>query len=79
IALGARLADAYAQSLLGTVQWVLMEEETAPGRAAGYTPQYVRVEAEGKQGQLLPVRLTKICTEGVMGETLWEEFSSAHR
>jgi threonylcarbamoyladenosine tRNA methylthiotransferase MtaB len=67
IALGDELADHYRQSLLGTVQDVLFEEESGDG-ASGYTPQYVEVYARGaRQGQIAPVRLFKLGKERFEG------------
>ena len=67
IALGDELADHYRQSLLGTVQDVLFEEESGDG-ASGYTPQYVEVYAKGaRQGQIAPVRLFKLGKERFEG------------
>ena len=67
IALGEELAENYRQSLLGTVQDVLFEEESADG-ASGYTPQYVEVYARGaRQGQIAPVRLLKLGRERFEG------------
>ena len=67
IALGDELAETYRQSLLGTVQDVLFEEESGDG-ASGYTPQYVEVYARGaRQGQIAPVRLFKLGKERFEG------------
>ena len=67
IALGDELADHYRQSLLGTVQDVLFEEESGDG-ASGYTPQYVEVYAKGaRQEQIAPVRLFKLGKERFEG------------
>ncbi|NLG24255.1 MAG: tRNA (N(6)-L-threonylcarbamoyladenosine(37)-C(2))-methylthiotransferase MtaB [Clostridiales bacterium] len=57
LSLGNKLEIRFAKGLLGTVQRVLLEEE-AGGGAEGYSDQYVRVRADGRPGELAPVRLT---------------------
>lgn len=68
IALGEGLAQKYRQSLLGSVQQVLLEDALPDGRLKGYTPQYVQVAvAGGSPGALLNVRLTGLEEEGMCG------------
>jgi threonylcarbamoyladenosine tRNA methylthiotransferase MtaB len=51
IALGDQLSEAFVQSLIGTTQRVLFEEEGEGGLCEGYTENYVRVIAPGSPGQ----------------------------
>lgn len=68
IALGEETAARYAHSLLNTRQDVLFEEERAGG-AEGYTPQYMRVWAEGaRAGDILPVNLIRYENDLFTGE-----------
>ncbi len=68
IAQGSELAQAYVHSLVGTVQTVLIEEETDVGLFCGYTPQYVQVTVPGgRPGQLARVRLEAARGDGMTG------------
>lgn len=51
IALGSRLEQAYLQTWIGQSSPVLFEEE-ANGGATGYTPEYIRVLADGAPGKI---------------------------
>lgn len=69
IALGDTLSAAYRQSLLGTVQPVLLEEKTRSGQMRGYTPQYVPVTCGvGKSGEIVNLRLTALTKAGMTGK-----------
>ena len=68
IALAQELSETYRQALVGSTQQVLFEE----GEGAYYTghaPNYVKVyvEAEGLHNQILPVRITQVFRDGVLG------------
>lgn len=70
IALGDRLADAYRRKFVGKVEEVLFEQEDEQG-AAGYTPQYMEVYAQGaKSSQLASVRLEEIRDNRFVGTML---------
>ncbi len=67
IQLGETLGNAYRQTLLGSVQEVLFEEENQ-GMASGYTPQYMPVRVPGGQrGELAGVRLQAQAKDGFLG------------
>ena len=70
IALGNRLEAAYVKETVGTKQRVLFEDD-----CEGYTPQYVRVRANGAAGRIMTVRVT--AAEGALarGEVLPDERS----
>jgi tRNA A37 methylthiotransferase MiaB len=58
-AIANKSQDRYAKGFLGKVVSVLFEEKTDSG-AIGYTPEYLRVEAEGvKQNSLANVKLVE--------------------
>lgn len=60
IALGHRMAAAYAQSQVGALRRVLFEV-CENGVSSGYTPEYMRCEAPGDlRGQTLAVRITGV-------------------
>ena len=68
IALGAGMAEDYRRAQLDTVRRVLFEQ-CAEGVSVGYTPEYMRCEAQGAVcGQTLPVRMTGLLPEGFSGE-----------
>ncbi len=54
IELGNKLEADYAKEFVHTTQQVLFEV-SVDGQAEGYTPQYVRVRADGRPGQLAEV------------------------
>jgi len=67
IQLGETLGRAYRQTLLGSVQEVLFEEEKN-GLASGYTPQYMQVHVQGgEKGKLALVHLQAMQGEGFLG------------
>lgn len=69
IAVGEQLSVAYRQTLLGTVQPVLLEESQADGLLTGYTPQYVQVAVAGSEaGRIVQTRLCACTPEGMLGE-----------
>ena len=57
IKLGEQMERAFVQSLVGTVQRVLFEEEGEGGLAEGYTENYVRVIAPGTPGETREVAI----------------------
>ena len=59
----------YRQALVGTVQQVLFEEEEK-GYFTGHAPNYVKVYAKGQElhNQCLPVRITGLHLDGLLGE-----------
>jgi threonylcarbamoyladenosine tRNA methylthiotransferase MtaB len=68
---GERLSAAYRRKLLGSVQPVLIEERGRGGMWSGYTPQYVPVASPfARVGEILPVRLTALTEEGMLGEAV---------
>lgn len=68
ITLGEELKAAYHESLLNTVQPVLLEERLLNGRLQGYTPTYVQAEVPaGEPGRIVNVRLTQVLPEGMAG------------
>ncbi|MBQ2700269.1 MAG: tRNA (N(6)-L-threonylcarbamoyladenosine(37)-C(2))-methylthiotransferase MtaB [Clostridia bacterium] len=68
IALGETTAQSYHEKWLGQTVSVLFEEEKN-GLWEGYTPEYIHVTAaNGCQGQILPVRITGVTSEGLAGE-----------
>lgn len=68
IALGEETAKAYYEKWLGQTTFVLFEEEKN-GMWEGYTPEYLHVTAkDGRQGQILPVRITGLTAEGLTSE-----------
>ena len=54
IELGNKLEADYAKEMVGTVREVLFEEENE-----GYTPEYVRVRAQGEPGEIRRVLITE--------------------
>ena len=68
--LGRMMAQRYHRSFLDTVLPVLFETMNEDGMAAGYTREYIRVEAANAQlGRTLPVWIRGLTTEGLAGET----------
>ena len=67
IALGRRMAEAYGQSQVGTARRVLFET-CENGRSVGYTPEYMRCEAEGalcgESREVLLTNFEKDCFTG---------------
>lgn len=65
IALGETLEEKYIDSLIGTVQEVLMEEN-----GEGYTGNYVRVRCGAASGELARVRIVGRVNKTAIGEVL---------
>ena len=65
----AALEEAFHTALIGTEQAVLFEQPEH-GYFTGHTPNYAKVyvRAEDLHNQLLPVRITGLCRDGVLGE-----------
>ncbi len=72
IALGEKLAEEYALSLIGKEEEVLFEEEKE-GAAKGYTKRYVMLRAEAPAGSIQKVRITGYRDGCLMGTTVEEE------
>ena len=68
-ALAEEMAEAYHRAALGTVDEVLFETEQ-DGVADGLTGTYIRVytDAAVPRGELVPMRLVRLCRDGVWGE-----------
>ncbi len=61
--LSKKLREKFCQGILGQTVEVLFETQSDPGRLAGYTPNYIRVEVESSRdlsGQVLPVVVTGV-------------------
>ena len=69
IAVAEEMNLRYRQALVGTVQQVLFEEEEK-GYFTGHAPNYVKVYAKGQElhNQCLPVRITDLHRDGLLGE-----------
>ena len=65
IEIGNRMKDSFVKALLGSTREVLFETALGDGRSEGYTPEFVRVRANGAPGEIRPVRLTGI-EDGVL-------------
>lgn len=63
IELGNKLEEGYAKEMIGTVESVLFETEE-DGLCEGYTPQYVRVRADGHPGEVQRVLIES--TQGAL-------------
>jgi threonylcarbamoyladenosine tRNA methylthiotransferase MtaB len=68
ITLGEKLETAFVQSMVGTTQTVLFEEEGDGGLCEGYTPNYVRVIAPGTPGTARDVFLRSAAGTTAYGE-----------
>ena len=68
ISVAAEMSRAYREGLLGTVQQVLFEEASGTNWT-GHAPNSIRVYAPGENlhNQVLPVRITELCEDGVLG------------
>ena len=66
-----KMSNAYRQTLIGSVQQVLFEESVGT-YFTGHAPNYVKVYAKGAalHNRILPVRITDIYEDGVLGELL---------
>lgn len=71
VAIAAEMNAQYRRSLIGTVQDVLFEESTA-GFDVGHTPNYMKVylPAAGRHNQVLPIRITDLHEDGLLGEEI---------
>ncbi len=68
IAVGNELAGAYRAALVGKTVEVLVEERDEDGMAQGYTAQYIPCRFPGGEpGRVIPVRVTGLSEEGVIG------------
>ena len=73
IAVAQEMSHAYREALIGQTLEVLFEE--ADGEYyTGHAPNYVKVYALGVDlhNRILPVRITEVCRDGVMGELIHE-------
>jgi threonylcarbamoyladenosine tRNA methylthiotransferase MtaB len=68
IAVAEEMAAAYRQGLTGTVQQVLFEEPDG-AYYTGHAPNYIKVYVEGTglHNRILPVRITGLFRDGVLG------------
>ena len=71
IAIAEAMSRAYRESLIGTVQQVLFEEKEGQF-FTGHAPNYVKCYAPGEDlhNRILPVRITNVYRDGVMGEII---------
>ena len=69
IAVAAKMNRSFRQAMIGTVQNVLFEE-LADGFWTGHAPNSIRVYAPGTElhNRVLPVRITSLYEDGVLGE-----------
>ena len=69
IAVAEKMALSYRETMLGSVQKVLFEEP-AEEYFTGHGPNYIKVFVKGSHlhNQVLPVKITDIFREGVLGE-----------
>ena len=68
IAVAEELSAAYRENLVGTVQQVLFEEPEG-AFYTGHAPNYVKLYVEGTDlhNRILPVRITEVFRDGVLG------------
>ncbi len=68
IEVARELSEQYRKNLVGTVQQVLFEEPE-DGFYTGHAPNYVKIYAKGEKlhNQILPVRITGLYKDGLMG------------
>ena len=71
IAVAEQMSLRFRQSMTGSVEQVLFEEEE-DGYYTGHTPNYVKVYARGKglHNKILPVEITEPYRDGVLGRIL---------
>ncbi len=69
IAVASQMSLAYREKLVGTVESVLFEEPEGE-YFVGHTPNYVKVYVKGENlhNTILPVRITKVFKDGVLGD-----------
>ena len=71
ISVGNQLSRAYRETMLGSVQPVLIEERRRDGTLEGYTPQYIPVVLQtGQVGEIVSARLLELTKEGMRGEAV---------
>ena len=68
IAVAEKMNRAYRRDLIGSVQQVLFEEESA-GYYTGHAPNYIRVYAKGEDlhNRIRSVRITELYQDGLLG------------
>ena len=71
IAVAEEMNLAYRQSLVGTQQEILFEE-TEGNFDTGHAPNYMKVyaPATGRQNQVVRVKITGVCKDGLFGEEI---------
>lgn len=71
IAVAAEMNRAFREAMVGTVQEVLFEEQDG-SLWTGHAPNSIRVYAPGEalHNQVLPVRITGLYEDGLLGETV---------
>jgi len=69
IAVAEEMSRSYRQTMVGSVQQVLFEEESGE-YYTGHAPNYVKVYAPGENlhNEVRPVRVTQVYRDGVLGE-----------
>ena len=77
IAVAAEMNRAYRTSMLGSVQQVLFEESSGDCWT-GHAPNSIRVYAPGERlhNKVLPVRITGLLDDGVLGEVIPTEHNA---
>lgn len=60
IALGQKMGEAYAESLVGSECEVLLEQAVCPGVCEGYNERYLHCEVPGEAGEICRVRIDHI-------------------
>ena len=71
IAVAEEMSKAYRQTMVGSVQEVLFEEESGP-YYVGHTPNYGKVYAKGENlhNQICSVKITGLYADGLLGELI---------
>ena len=71
IAIAEEMSKSYRESLVGSVQQVLFEEPEGEF-FTGHAPNYVKIYAEGENlhNRVLPVEITGLHADGVLGRVL---------
>lgn len=78
IAIGRETEEAYIRRFAGRTVQVLFEQP-CEGGMEGYTPEYVRVVADGAPGALETVRIEETCADMAKGKIVREEKTPAAR
>ena len=60
IALGQKMGETYAESLVGSECEVLLEQAVCPGVCEGYNERYLHCEVPGEAGEICRVRIDHI-------------------